>query len=428
MVEGMSCATPRVPASGRARGRALFSISDQAVSSLGNFVLISLVARHASTHDFGAFGLAFTAYTFTMGVSRSLITEPLIVKFSARAIRETRRAARAALGASLAFSTAVAVLLLLASLILPDNIRLTFCVLALALPCLLLQDASRYVAVVQRRPDVALSNDLLWSILTVLGLGLLILEGIRSVPVMIAFWAVASLAGALLNCVWVQSYPDLRSPSLWITHNWGLGRPFLLQFLVESGVLALIMFAIAGLAGLAAAAALRVAATIFGPVTTLFTGVQLFIVPEMARHLRTSPIRSFSGMVAACGGILAIAAIAWTFIILILPGDLGTLFFGASWSHGKAIILPYGAYVVAAALVVAPASALRAMGQAGAGLRIALTQLPAVILAPIAGAHVAGAEGAASGLAAGGIVSAVLWWVVFWRKMATSIPLTAHVR
>src|SRR5437764_6373982 len=79
----LSVSTPRgIRASGGVR-RLGWGLADQALSSMTNFALAILVARSVSTSALGAFGLAFTTYTITLGATRALCQEPLTVCYSA---------------------------------------------------------------------------------------------------------------------------------------------------------------------------------------------------------------------------------------------------------------------------------------------------------------------------------------------------------
>src|SRR5207248_4411640 len=96
----LSVSTPRgIRASGGVR-RLGWGLADQALSSMTNFALAILVARSVSTSALGAFGLAFTTYTITLGATRALCQEPLTVRYSATGEPEWRDGAAAATGAA----------------------------------------------------------------------------------------------------------------------------------------------------------------------------------------------------------------------------------------------------------------------------------------------------------------------------------------
>lgn len=87
-------------AGGRVR-RLGWGLGDQALSSITNFALAILVARTVSTADLGAFGLAFTTYTFVLGATRAFCSEPMSVRYSARERDAWERGTRRSTGAAL---------------------------------------------------------------------------------------------------------------------------------------------------------------------------------------------------------------------------------------------------------------------------------------------------------------------------------------
>ena len=61
------------------------AVGDQAFSSLTNFLLSLVIARNVTPEAFGAFTLAFAAYTIVLTIARSLTSEPLTIRYSASA-------------------------------------------------------------------------------------------------------------------------------------------------------------------------------------------------------------------------------------------------------------------------------------------------------------------------------------------------------
>ena len=97
----MSSATASRTNAGSGVRRLGWGLADQALSSLTNFALAVLVARTVGTAELGAFGLAFTTYTITLGATRALCSEPLTVRYSATGEAEWREGASAATGIAL---------------------------------------------------------------------------------------------------------------------------------------------------------------------------------------------------------------------------------------------------------------------------------------------------------------------------------------
>ena len=71
-----------------------WGVVDQAVSSITNFAICIAVARQAPPAEFGAFSLALTLYVTLLWASRSLTTEPFVVRFTAAPPGDQRAARR----------------------------------------------------------------------------------------------------------------------------------------------------------------------------------------------------------------------------------------------------------------------------------------------------------------------------------------------
>src|SRR3954451_24164252 len=84
--------------------RAGWGLSDQAVSSLTNFMLGVLIVRTVGVEEFGAFTLAFTAYLLVMSICRAYPMQPLAIRYSAADDASFRIAASAAVGSVLGVS------------------------------------------------------------------------------------------------------------------------------------------------------------------------------------------------------------------------------------------------------------------------------------------------------------------------------------
>ena len=152
---------------------------------------------------------------------------------------------------------------------------------------------------------------------------------------------------------------------------------------------------------------LRVCAALFGPVTILYAAVQLALLPEMLRVRDTAELLR---LVKRATLLLSAATTVWAVVAVVLPYEVGVALFGASWSSAQPLLVPYGVYMVATALVVSPITALRSLSRARLGLQIALTQLPVVLFAPPFGVLLLGPEGAGWGLVLAGGLSTSLWW------------------
>src|SRR3954454_20850303 len=95
------------------------AFSDQAVSSVSNFVTVAITANVATAGEFGEFSLGYAGLLLFLGAQRALIGETLLVKYSAAGALDAA-VRNAVLGAS-ALAAASALPLLLVGSILADG-------------------------------------------------------------------------------------------------------------------------------------------------------------------------------------------------------------------------------------------------------------------------------------------------------------------
>src|SRR6188472_939917 len=74
------------------------ALADQMLSSATNFALGFVIARTLGPVDFGAFNLAFAAYLIALGSSRSMNTDPLMIRYSAGSAARWRTGTSSATG------------------------------------------------------------------------------------------------------------------------------------------------------------------------------------------------------------------------------------------------------------------------------------------------------------------------------------------
>ena len=204
-----------------------WGVADQALSSLTNFGLTVLVARQVDTGQLGGFSLAFGTYLITLGISRALCTEPLMVRYSASTRTQWREGAAMAAGASLGTGMIAGIACLIAGKVLGGSLGRTFAVLGLSLPGLLLQDSWRYAFVAAGNPLQAFVNDLVWAVVlfpSVLGF---IAIGHSSVVWLTLAWGGAATVAAVIGSTASSartSAPSRRNPKfsdISDTATWG---------------------------------------------------------------------------------------------------------------------------------------------------------------------------------------------------------------
>ena len=407
-----------------------WGVADQALSSVVNLTVGALVARAVSPASFGAFGLVFSTYLIVLGALRALVSEPLVVRFSARETEEWRPATRAATGSALVLGVAVGVGCVLVGSATGGVFGQALLALGVVLPGLVLQDTWRFAFFAAGRGRSAFVNDL--AAASALPALVVLSETTHSVGLLVLAWGAAGSCAALVGALQARLAPaPLAGPS-WIRSQRDLAFPYLGEF-AALGAGEAALFGVAGLAGLAAAGALRAGQILVGPLRVLFLGVRLAAVPEGVRLLRDPRSSPRAAAVRLSAG-LAGAALAWGALLTLLPSTLGESLVGRSWSEARHVMVPLCLAMAGTGAVTGALVGLRALAAARRSLLARVLVTPFVVAATIAGAAVAGAPGTAWAVAAVTWLSLALWWRQFLAALAerrqprqTAPPSRAHV-
>jgi O-antigen/teichoic acid export membrane protein len=389
-----------------------WGVVDQAVSSLTNFGIALAVARQASPREFGTFSLALTLYVTLLWASRSVTTEPFVVRFTAEPPDAQRAAARPAVGAALTAGLLAAGVLVAVGAA-GDSLALRVLgAMACGMPGLLAQDAFRYVLFAAGRARSAVVNDVVWlASQMVMVVVLLATDRASAATLSLAFGAGATLA-AVLGAVQTGVVPAPARSLEWVRRHRDLGGPFFLELVAVTGMMQVALLGVAATAGAAAIGGLRAAMLLLGPLTVLFVGMFVISVPEAIRA-RERGTPALLRMVRALGvGLPAITGL-WAGAVLLLPDGLGVDLLGANWAPGRHLVPPVAVLIAGHGCALAAVVGLRALGAARQSLGARLWGAPVFLAGGIGGSLIEGAYGAGVGLAVAAWVDAGLaWWAL----------------
>jgi O-antigen/teichoic acid export membrane protein len=386
-----------------------WGLADQALSSLTNFALAVLVARTVSTAALGAFGLAFTTYTITLGATRALCSEPLTVRYSATGEREWREGASSATGVALMLGLLAGVICIGVAFLFGGTLRPSLIVLGISMPGLIVQDTWRSAFFCHLRGAYAFANDLAWAIAQVVLVVAVLALGFRSSPAFILAWAGAANIAALFGIVQAGFLPRPLHTRRWLSRQRDLGPRYLIEFVARNAAQSGAMYATAAFAGLAAAGALRGAQVVLGPLNILNMGITAPAIAESVRIARRSPRRMLRA-VTILGVVLVVVFTLWGVAMYLLPASIGEALLKRSWQPAHDVILPYTAVMAASGMLTAATVGLRAMAAAKRSLRSRLVTGVLAVTGGTVGAATYGAVGAALGLAAGLWIGGIQWW------------------
>jgi hypothetical protein len=397
--------------------RRVLVVADQAASSLSNVVVAILVARSFDTPEpFAAFGVAVMVFQFTVGCARGLVAEPMISQHSARGEADRRALVPSYLGAMFAFGVAVAVVVALAGTALGGMAGQALVALAFVLPLVLVQDAWRYMLMIDRA-WMALTIDLVWLAASCAAIAL----APRSAEVgwYVLAWGAGGILGAVIASAICWRWFDRRPrPIVYFREHRALGVRFLGEYAAAQAGTYLALVGCGWILGLNAYGAVRAAWLFFGPIMTLQAGVLLAALPEGMR-LRSQPDRLLR-LVVGAALLVSLASLAWTAVGVVLPDSFGQALFGPTWASADDILVPMGLAMVGAAFIAGGLVGVRSLdGTKGIGAR--LRSISFMVVCPLGGAVIGGLMGFVVGFAVGQALAAVVW-IVTYAALRTEAP------
>ncbi len=389
-----------------------WALVDQALSSFTNFAIGIIAARELGGREFGAFSIALTVYLFLLWVSRSLSTQPFVIRWSTTAPEARHDGARDATGAAAAIGIAVGMAIVPVAMVSGAALRWVLVALAASLPGLLLQDAYRYVLFNLGRTRAATVNDGIWCG-TQLACGFLLVgTGHAGAASLVAAFGLGATVAALVGAKQTDVAPRVSSSWRWTRDHRDLGVPFLIELVMITGMVQLTTFGVAAVAGVAAAGELRAAQLLFGPLTVVFLGVFVVALPAAARlAARSRP--ELSRMVTGLGVAMPLVTLVWSLGMVLLPAHLGSAVLGVNWAPARHLVVPLGALIGGHGCAIAAVVGLRALGASRRSLRARALAAPAILVGGMAGAELGGVYGAAVGVAIGAWLDAVVTYAAF---------------
>jgi O-antigen/teichoic acid export membrane protein len=386
-----------------------WGISDQALSSVTNFALAVLVARTVSTADLGAFGLAFTTYTFVLGATRAICSEPMSVRYSDRTEEAWERGARRSTGAAAVIGVLAGMLCAAGAMAFTGTLQTSLLVLGLCMPGLIVQDTWRTAFFSHLRGRSAFVNDLIWAAAQFVFVTSLLIGGHRSTPAYLLAWGLAANVAAVAGSLQSSILPKPSSAKRWFRRQRDIAPRYVLEFFARNVANAGSMYLAAAFGGLSAAGALRGAQVVLGPLNILNQGLTAPSITEAVRISRRSPRRMLR-MVTLLAIAIAGVSVVWGLLMYLLPGHLGRELLRRSWAPAHGVILPYAAVMAAAGSLTGATVGLRALVATRRSLQARFITGALSLACTAAGAYLDGAAGAATGLAIGLWAGSILWW------------------
>ena len=398
------------------RARAGWTLADQVVVSARNFALLWLFIKTTDSVSVGTFGIIYTTYFLAMAVVRGFAGDPLVVRFSGASPRSLARATSSSLVVVVVLSAVSAALLSLPLALSRDPLWIGLSVLGSTLFLLLAQDHLRLAMFAGSRPDHATANDV--GVLGVLVLLLLALahEHQVSIPLVLLAWGAASLAGALAAIRQLGVTLSGSEWRDWLRDHVDLGPAFAADAVSNRGAEQVSNVAVSLVAGLTALGSITACRTLFAPLTTIQTGVNAFLMPEVSRRAARHDVSRLRHMVDAISCGLGLIMILTGALLLLVPPEFGERIFAGNWGGAADLIVPMTAFSALNAVGFGYWAAMKALSRARRTLVVRTAGGLAGVVAATIGAT-RGAAGATWGMSAGALVTACWLGWEFRREL-----------
>ena len=297
--------------------------------------MVFVLAQVSSAGQFGIIGLLITMVVGGMVFNRGALGTPLLLT-SNLTKRQIVAEADHALTWSLYTGALGGVLILtLGAVFHQPWIGLAF---AIVLPAVLAQDVLRLTAIALGRPNLAVVADALW-VAPMLGIFVANLVGVRErAEFSIYLWGLSALVSAALMAFGLRVAPQHSGILDWWRTDWP-GRVRFGSF-YSIGQIGYIFMTLAAVitAGSVAAAGIRGALTLFGPVGTLLAALPMVFIPHAART--GSSVGDQWRLLSRASVATSVLTLVATGCLMALPARLGAAMLGASWQKTLPVI-PY---------------------------------------------------------------------------------------
>lgn len=394
--------------------RAGWNIVDQALSALGNMLLMVVVARSVDADAFGAFAIGFLVYGVSVAVGKAVVGQPLTILHSADSPRDFRSAVAKGLGVTIWLGIAFGLLCALVALLLSGSLRYVLLAVAVCLPLLMVQDNQRMAFFAKGRSDHATLIDFVKVVAQFGLLFALLAAGVEEVGLLTLSWGVAAVISSLVGMWLLGCAPQLRGCWAWVARQRKLTKYLLAEYSLGLGAAQLGSMLVPVLGTARDAGAIRGGQTLLGPLNVLWTAALAFAVPEISRRRRMSPQMRIKAM-ALVSGAMTFTAVCYVTLLWLLPDAIGVELFGDTWAGAQTVLVALGINSIASALGSGPGAMMLGMGLAKKTYRLNLVKAPILLGLLVPGTMLYGATGAAWAMA---ISEAVL--LPFWTYTAVA--------
>lgn len=336
----------------RGTGAFGFGFICQACSAAANFGLVVLAARVVGPSGLGVVSVGFAAYLVVLGLTRGVVTNPLVARTAAGSPSQRAETARLALMLTAVATLGVGSVFAGLGALLPGQVGQSLLLFAPWLAPALVHDLGRSILFRDGRGRDALLADGTW--LLIMGSMTPIAFATGSDWAVTACWGSGALAGAVVILGRLHWAPSRLGHAFewWKSDVWPFGRWMAMAGTLYSAVSYASVVALSGILGSKQFGGLRAVQSIYAPLTLIGPALALPGLPLVSRVIAGSRRRAV-GIALQLAALATVATALYLGIVYVFPGLLSFVF-GDEFGQYRSIMLPIGI----AQLLTAPVSAL----------------------------------------------------------------------
>ena len=383
----------------------VFSLADQAVASITNFVTGVIIARASSKEEFGLYMLGFSLVLLATDLQTSLIATPYMVYAPRLKGRAHALYAGSTLIHQIVFSLLGMVALGCAAIgsgfgIGPRGLEPVLWALGAMVGLIMLREFVRRICFAGLKLRSVLVFDLCVGVAQVGALLLLAHLGVMSASV--AYWLIGPVCGvAALVWLWgekdffhlqlAQSIADFKT-------NWTFGRWVFASGLVYTASANLYSWLLAFFHGPAAAGVYAACVGVVSASNPALLGLQNFLGPKTAHEFATKGQGALRRFVLTISGMLAIPVGLLTTVLILWGDRFVSLLYGRRYAGNGRVVAVLAVNLLVVAMGFSFSRALLAMERARVDFLLNLVALVTMLTLGLWLVRTHGALGAAIGL------------------------------
>lgn len=326
--------------------------------------MISAAGHSLAPDGLGQFTIGLGVVQSVLAVIRSLTGEVLLVESTNSNSGILRRARSRQSGsnsicASMMLAILGALVVAVASLAWSEMSDVLL-IAALMLPAVVFQDAARYVLISRRESGRLLALD---TALLVMACGSVWVGGFfKFAPAMLlVLWGISCLVIGVCSYFVNRLSVLSRGAWPWMRQNFRLSSSFAFESIMGATLGFLLLIILNNYAGPAEVAAYRASISVFGLVSLAVNFLKTAVLREISPAHVTGP-RAVASTMIRMSGLIAFTVALAVVGVLVLPQEIGRVFFGQTWVLIVGLWLPAALHRLAAGLSTVPLILLRVQG------------------------------------------------------------------